>query len=50
MFNAETTDALRRGLSLTKFLNIPPASMMNSDQLIQLANVEDSVRPFSHLM
>ena len=50
VFTAETTDALKRGLNLTRFLNIPPACMMGSEQLIRLANVEDSVRPLSHLM
>ncbi|KAL5466919.1 hypothetical protein EMCRGX_G031082 [Ephydatia muelleri] len=50
VFTAETTDALRRGLNLTRFLNISPACMMCSEQLIQLATFEDSVRPLSHLM
>ncbi|KAL5466973.1 hypothetical protein EMCRGX_G031138 [Ephydatia muelleri] len=49
VFTAETTDALRRGLNLTRSLNIPPACMMGSEQMIELANVKDSVRPFSHL-
>eukprot|EP00731_Ephydatia_muelleri_P026844 Em0018g944a len=50
VFTAETTDALRRGLNLTRFLNISPACMMGSEQLIRLANVDDSIRPLSHLM
>ena len=50
MFTAETTDALRRGLNLTRILNIPPASMMSSEQLAQLAIAEHSVIPLSYLM
>ena len=50
MFTVETTDALRRGLNLTILLNIPPAFMISCAQMIELATVKDSVRPFSHLM
>ncbi|KAL5466959.1 hypothetical protein EMCRGX_G031124 [Ephydatia muelleri] len=50
VFTVETTDALRRGLNLTILLNIPPAFMISCAQMIELATVKDSVRPFSHLM
>ncbi|KAL5475173.1 hypothetical protein EMCRGX_G027240 [Ephydatia muelleri] len=45
----EVVNDLRRGLNLTKSLNIPPNCMINLEQLIRLANVEDSVTPLSYL-
>ncbi|KAL5475165.1 hypothetical protein EMCRGX_G027231 [Ephydatia muelleri] len=46
----EVANDLRRGLNLTKFLNLPPNCMINPEQLTRLASAEDSVTPLSYLM
>ena len=39
MFTPETIDDFRRGLNLTKQLNLPATAMMNFEQLSKLSGV-----------
>ena len=48
-FIPSTIEDLRRGLGLTKLLSIPSTAMMSPKEMIELVDVEGSVRPLSHL-